>query len=58
MEDSVFNKYLDEIGKEALLSDQEERELSEKILKGDQRALSKLVEANLRFVVTIARQYR
>ena len=43
MEDSVFNKYLDEIGKEALLSDQEERELSEKILKGDQRALSKLV---------------
>ena len=58
MEDSVFNKYLDEIGKEALLSDQEERELSEKILKGDQRALSKLVEANLRFVVTVARQYR
>ncbi len=58
MEDSIFNKYLDEIGKEALLSDQEERELSEKILQGDQRALSKLVEANLRFVVTIARQYR
>ena len=58
MEDSVFNKYLDEIGKEALLSDQEERELSEKIRQGDQRALSKLVEANLRFVVTIARQYR
>ena len=58
MEDSVFNKYLDEIGKEALLSDEEERELSERIRQGDQRALSKLVEANLRFVVTIARQYR
>ena len=58
LEDSIFNKYLDEIGKEALLSDQEERELSEKIRQGDQRALSKLVEANLRFVVTVARQYR
>ena len=58
MEDSIFNKYLDEIGKEALLSDQEERELSDRIRKGDQRALSKLVEANLRFVVTVARQYR
>ena len=58
MEDSVFNKYLDEIGKEALLSDDEERNLSERIRQGDQRALSKLVEANLRFVVTIARQYR
>ena len=58
MEDSVLNRYLDEIGKEALLSDEEERALSAKILQGDQQALSKLVEANLRFVVTIARQYK
>jgi RNA polymerase primary sigma factor len=58
MEDSVLNRYLDEIGKEALLSDEEERALSEKILQGDQRAIGKLVEANLRFVVTIARQYK
>ena len=58
MEDSVLNRYLDEIGKEALLSDEEERVLSAKILQGDQQALSKLVEANLRFVVTIARQYK
>lgn len=58
MEDSALNRYLDEIGKEALLSDTEERELSSKILNGDQRALSKLVEANLRFVVSIARQYK
>ena len=58
MEDSALNRYLDEIGKEALLSDAEERELSAKILNGDQRALSKLVEANLRFVVSIARQYK
>ena len=58
MEDSALNKYLDEIGKEALLTDAQERELSEKILAGDQRALSKLVEANLKFVVSIARQYK
>ena len=58
MEDSALNKYLDEIGKEALLTDAQERELSQKILNGDQRALSKLVEANLKFVVSIARQYK
>ena len=43
MEDSVLNIYLDEIGKEQLLSDDEERQLSEKIANGDQRALSKLI---------------
>ena len=58
MEDSALNKYLDEIGKEALLTDDEEKALSQKILQGDQRALSKLVEANLKFVVSIARQYK
>jgi len=58
MEDKALNIYLDEIGKEALLSSQEERELSERIQKGDAKALSKLVEANLRFVVVIARQYK
>ena len=58
MEDSALNKYLDEIGKEELLTNEQERELSQKILNGDQRALSKLVEANLKFVVSIARQYK
>ena len=58
MEDSALNKYLDEIGRESLLTDAEERELSKKILNGDQQALSKLVEANLRFVVSVARQYK
>ena len=58
MEDSALNKYLDEIGREALLTDAQERELSAKILSGDQKALSKLIEANLRFVVSVARQYK
>ena len=58
MEDSILNKYLDEIGRETLLSEDEERQLSERIRRGDGRALNKLVEANLRFVVAIARQYQ
>ena len=58
MEDSALNKYLDEIGREALLTTEEEHQLSERILKGDQRALNRLVEANLRFVVSVARQYK
>lgn len=53
-----MNKYLDEIGKEQLLSAEEEVRLSAKALKGDARAINKLIEANLRFVVAIARQYQ
>lgn len=49
---------MDEIGRESLLSAEEERELSERILQGDKRAMNKLVEANLRFVVAIASQYK
>ena len=58
MEDSSLNKYLDEIGREQLLTAEQERQLSERIKAGDQRALGKLVEANLRFVVKVASQYR
>ena len=58
MEDSALNRYLDEIGKEQLLTDDEERQLAERIAKGDDCALSKLIEANLKFVVTVARQYK
>lgn len=57
-EDSALNRYLDEIGGKELLTAAQERELSARILAGDGRALSELVEANLRFVVSIARQYK
>ena len=57
-EDSNLNRYLDEIGRESLLTSEEEARLSQRIKAGDERALSKLVEANLRFVVKIASQYR
>ena len=58
MEDSGLNKYLDEIGHTSLLTNEEERELSQRIKQGDDRALARLVEANLKFVVVIARQYK
>ena len=53
-----LDKYLQEIGREALLPVEEEVELSHRIRKGDRRALDKLVRANLRFVVSVAKQYQ
>ena len=58
MEESGLNRYLDEIGRESLLTADEERDLALKIRQGDSRALNRLVEANLRFVVSIATQYK
>lgn len=58
MADNTLNNYLDEIGRQQLLTDEQERQLSERIKQGDQRAISRLVEANLRFVVKIAALYR
>ena len=58
MIDNALNIYLDEIGRSSLLSEEEERRLSARIKAGDERALNKLIEANLRFVVAIARQYQ
>ena len=58
MEESGLNRYLDEIGRESLLSAEEERDLALKIRQGDSRAQNRLVEANLRFVVSIANQYK
>ena len=57
MDDKLLNTYLDEISRESLLSEKEECELSARVLRGDSRAGNRLVEANLRFVVAIARQY-
>jgi RNA polymerase primary sigma factor len=58
MIDNTLNIYLDEIGRGSLLTEQEECKLSERIKNGDQRALNRLIEANLRFVVAIAKQYQ
>lgn len=57
-ESASFEKYLQEIGKEELITAQEEVELARKIRQGDQKALEKLVRANLRFVVSVAKQYQ
>jgi len=58
MEESGLNRYLDEIGREELLSAEDERLLAQRAKAGDTRALNRLVEANLRFVVSIASQYK
>ena len=56
-ESESLEKYLQEIGKEELLTVDEEVELAQRIQKGDKRALEKLTRANLRFVVSVAKQY-
>ncbi len=53
-----LERYLQEIGREELISPNEEVELSQAIKKGDQKALEKLTRANLRFVVSVAKQYQ
>lgn len=53
-----LDKYLQEIGREELLSVDEEVELAQRIRQGDERALDRLVCANLRFVVSVAKQYQ
>lgn len=50
--------YLQEIGHEKLISTEEEEELARRIKKGDQKALESLTKANLRFVVSVAKQYQ
>ena len=53
-----LEKYLQEIGKEEMISANEEPVLARRIREGDQAALDKLVRANLRFVVSVAKQYQ
>ncbi len=57
-ETASLDKYLQEIGKVGLISADEEVELAQRIKAGDQRALDKLTKANLRFVVSVAKQYQ
>ena len=57
-ESASLDKYLQEIGHEELLSTDEEVELAQRIRKGDKRALERLTKANLRFVVSVAKQYQ
>jgi len=57
-ESQSLDKYLQEISKEELISVEEEVELAQRIRKGDRKALERLTKANLRFVVSVAKQYQ
>ena len=57
-ESASLDKYLQEIGRKDLITVDEEVELAQRIKQGDQAALDKLVSANLRFVVSVAKQYQ
>ena len=57
-ESQSLDKYLQEIGKVSLVSIDEEVELAQRIREGDQMALEKLTKANLRFVVSVSKQYQ
>ena len=57
-ESAALERYLQEIGKEEMVTAEEEVELAQRIKKGDQKALERLTKANLRFVVSVAKQYQ
>ena len=57
-ESASLDRYLQEIGHEDMISVDEEVELAQRIRKGDKRALERLTKANLRFVVSVAKQYQ
>ena len=57
-ESEALDKYLQEIGKEEMITVEEEVELAQKIRNGDRMALERLTKANLRFVVSVAKQYQ
>ena len=55
---SSLEKYLQDVGKEQMVTAEEEVELAQRIKKGDRAALEKLTKANLRFVISVAKQYQ
>lgn len=57
-ESLALDKYLNDIGKISMLTPEQEAELARRIREGDQEALGKLTESNLRFVVSVAKQYQ
>ncbi len=57
-ESESLDKYLQEIGREEMISVEEEVELAQRIKRGDHKALERLTKANLRFVVSVAKQYQ
>ena len=57
-ETASLDKYLQDIGKEELITAEEEVELARRIKQGDHNSLEKLIKANLRFVVSVAKQYQ
>lgn len=58
MNEELNDAYIQEVGKQKLLSDAEEQQLAEKIAQGNKRALDKLVAANLSYVISVANQYK
>lgn len=58
MDERKLNKYLDEIGRETLLTEAEEQALAARIREGDEQALQRLAAANLRLVVSLAGKYQ
>ena len=53
-----IDKYLSDVSKEGMINAEEEVRLAQKIKQGNERALNKLVSANLRFVISVAKQYQ
>jgi len=57
-ESVALDKYLNDIGKISMLTPDEEAEMARRIREGDQEALHRLTQGNLRFVVSVAKQYQ
>ena len=57
-ESRSLEKYLQDVSKEGMITAEEEVELAQRIQTGDEVALNKLVKANLRFVISVAKQYQ